>query len=213
MRARHQRTAGGGTVHRPRQLQDHQRQLGHAAGDDLLQAVAARLDAVVRDVDALGRLGGDEFVVVVADMSPGARPAALAERLLDALKEAFPARRGQTPISVTASIGIASGDRSPPPTSCTMPTSRCTGRSAMGKQPLRRVRGRHAGASPDADSQLEMDLRVALDDDEFFLEYQPTFGLEDMQPHRDRGAGPLAAARARRRAAERLHPARSRTPA
>ena len=63
--------------------------LGHSAGDELLCAVAARLDGVVRDLDALGRLGGDEFVVIAGELSLGAGPELIAERMLEALKEPF----------------------------------------------------------------------------------------------------------------------------
>jgi GGDEF domain-containing protein len=43
-------------------------------GDELLQAVAARLKGVVRQADGLGRLGGDEFVVIAEDLSLAAGP-------------------------------------------------------------------------------------------------------------------------------------------
>src|ERR1700684_304315 len=58
--------------------------LGHGVGDELLRAVAARLEGVVRDIDALGRLGGDEFVIVAEELSLAAGPEMIAESLLDA---------------------------------------------------------------------------------------------------------------------------------
>ena len=86
--------------------------LGHGVGDELLRAVAARLDGVVRDVDALGRLGGDEFVVIAEELSLAAGPELIAERLLDALKHPFKLGADQeTRVTVTASIGIAAGQR------------------------------------------------------------------------------------------------------
>jgi diguanylate cyclase (GGDEF)-like protein len=84
---------------------------GHNAGDELLCAVATRLAGVVRDVDALGRLSGDEFVLLAADMSPAAGPEALAERVLDALRQPFTLGDAQTPVIVTASIGIEVDER------------------------------------------------------------------------------------------------------
>ena len=63
--------------------------LGHGAGDELLQAVAARLEGATRETDALGRLGGDEFVVVSEELSLAAGPELVAERLLEALKPPF----------------------------------------------------------------------------------------------------------------------------
>jgi diguanylate cyclase (GGDEF)-like protein len=73
---------------------------GHAAGDALLQAVAAALGATVRETDTVARLGGDEFAVL-ADVSETFSGVVLAERLREAV--ALVGARRQ----VTASIGVA----------------------------------------------------------------------------------------------------------
>jgi diguanylate cyclase (GGDEF)-like protein len=155
--------------------------LGHNAGDELLQAVGARLDGVVRDVDALGRLGGDEFVVVAGDMSLISGPELVAERLLDALKEPVKLGDEQTPVTVTASIGIATGDRSAAgdllrDADIAMYQAKWGGRN--------RYVVFECGMADAVQSrmELEMDLRVALENGEFFLAFQPTFNLSDMSP-------------------------------
>jgi len=156
--------------------------LGHGAGDELLQAVGARLDGVVRDVDGLGRLGGDEFVVVAAEMSLLAGPELVAERLLDALKEPFTlAASAETPFTVTASIGIAAGERTSAgellrDADIAMYRAKLDGKS--------RYVVFESGMKDTVQSrmELEMDLRVALSNEEFFLAYQPTFDLSDMSP-------------------------------
>jgi diguanylate cyclase (GGDEF)-like protein len=155
--------------------------LGHAAGDELLQAFAARLDGVVRDVDAVGRLGGDEFVVLAADMSLIAGPELVAERLLDALKEPVHVGDETTAVTVTASIGIATGDRASAgdllrDADIAMYRAKWGGRN--------RYVVFESGMQEAVQSrmELEMDLRGALENDEFFLVFQPTFDLRDMTP-------------------------------
>jgi diguanylate cyclase (GGDEF)-like protein len=155
--------------------------LGHAAGDELLQAVAARLDGVVRDVDALGRLGGDEFVVVAAKMSLSAAPELVARRVLDALKEPFRLTDQQTPLTITASIGVATGERAAASellrdADIAMYRAKLEGRNryvVFEGEMKEAVQGR---------MELEMDLRRALEKGEFFLVFQPTFDLSDMRP-------------------------------
>jgi diguanylate cyclase (GGDEF)-like protein len=155
--------------------------LGHRAGDQLLQAVGARLDGVVRDVDALGRLGGDEFVVVAGDMTPLAGPELLAERLLDALKEPIKLGEEQRLVTVTASIGIASGERGEAgellrDADIAMYRAKWSGRN--------RYVVFECGMADALQSRMELetDLRVALENDEFFLAFQPTFDLASMTP-------------------------------
>jgi len=157
--------------------------LGHATGDALLQAVAARLDAVVRGSDALGRLGGDEFVVVCEeDPSLDAGPELIAERLLEALKPAFKlGAEEENHLTVNASIGIAQGRRTSADellrqADIAMYQAKWDGKNRYavfetGMQDLIQKR-----------SELEIDLRDALEREEFFLVYQPTFSLSDMSP-------------------------------
>ncbi len=88
--------------------------LGHAAGDQLLQEVAGRFATVTRDVDALGRLAGDEFVLLAGDISPADRPERVAERLLEALGDPFVLGDSHTSVTITASIGIETGEQLTP---------------------------------------------------------------------------------------------------
>jgi diguanylate cyclase len=80
-------------------------QHGHAAGDQLLRIVGARLQHAVRAGDVVGRLGGDEFGVLVLDGNSPDHLTALATKLRIAV--AAPLQVGQQQVRVTASIGIA----------------------------------------------------------------------------------------------------------
>lgn len=79
--------------------------LGHAAGDLLLQEMARRLKAVLRESDVLSRLGGDEFVVLLHNVAHPDDTSVVARKLLDAALESVNVL-GQD-CRVTASIGIS----------------------------------------------------------------------------------------------------------
>jgi diguanylate cyclase (GGDEF)-like protein len=86
--------------------------LGHHVGDEILRAVATRFSAVIRETDTVGRIGGDEFVVLTECVGLSAGPDMVAERLLNALSLPFVlGGEGMSPISISASIGIAIGRR------------------------------------------------------------------------------------------------------
>src|SRR3954453_10569075 len=156
--------------------------LGHGVGDELLCAVAKRLEGVIRETDALGRMGGDEFVVVADGLSLAAGPELIAERLLEAFSEPFAlGAEGECLVHVKASIGIATGDRTSAEellrdADIAMYRSKWSGKD--------RFLVFESGMEDEVQSrlELEMDLQGALDDDQFFLVYQPTFDLQTMTP-------------------------------
>ena len=78
--------------------------LGHAAGDELLVAVAGRIAGVLRTQDTAARIGGDEFAVLCEDVNGTHHALAIAERLLAELRAPF---AGAEDIPVAASIGVS----------------------------------------------------------------------------------------------------------
>jgi diguanylate cyclase (GGDEF)-like protein/hemerythrin-like metal-binding protein/PAS domain S-box-containing protein len=79
--------------------------LGHEAGDEVLQTVARRLEAAVRESDAVARQGGDEFAVLLSRVARREDAAVVAERMI----RSFDAQMqiGGTPCKVGLSLGIA----------------------------------------------------------------------------------------------------------
>jgi diguanylate cyclase (GGDEF)-like protein len=82
--------------------------LGHAAGDELLRQVAARLRAAVRPGDTVGRLSGDEFAIIL----PGLVAPDDVRRLADRVDECFgePFRLEGSDVEVGTSVGVAVHD-------------------------------------------------------------------------------------------------------
>lgn len=79
---------------------------GHDAGDEVLKAVAARLQAGLRASDTVARLGGDEFVVLLTPTQSPAEAEPVLSRLLDALMQPITLSSGMQ-VAVGSSLGLA----------------------------------------------------------------------------------------------------------
>ncbi len=151
--------------------------LGHAAGDELLRAVAERLRATVRPADTVSRMGGDEFAILLeyADGDPSFVET-VAARILARLRA--PVELDGKAIVPSASIGISLGS-----------APHLDGDQLLRKADLalyaakERGKGRYqifeSGMEEAATEKMEIesDLRRAIRQDELVLHYQPIVGL------------------------------------
>lgn len=78
---------------------------GHAVGDQLLIAIAARLTRCVREMDTVARLGGDEFVLLLEDLRKREEAVRIAEKLVAEVNQ--PVELPPGPLKVSVSIGVA----------------------------------------------------------------------------------------------------------
>ena len=172
--------------------------LGHEAGDRVLQAVAARLQGCLREVDTLARLGGDEFAVLIEQVSDTRFVGSVARKLLKTIAELL-MLDGQE-YHLTASIGISA-----------YPADSSDAATLLKNADIAMYRAKERGknnaqfyaADMNAHSlarlSLETGLRHALERGEFVLHYQPKVdiasgritGMEAlvrwMRPEADRG--------------------------
>ena len=79
--------------------------LGHHVGDEVLLAVAKRLNAAVRGCDIVARMGGDEFVALIEDIKSDQDIVPVVDRIIHSLRDVFFIEQHE--ISISASIGIA----------------------------------------------------------------------------------------------------------
>jgi diguanylate cyclase (GGDEF)-like protein len=143
---------------------------GHAGGDELLVAVAKRIQATLRDGELAVRLGGDEFVALLDDCDL-VRATVVADRLLSVVSSPYALSLGR--VAVTASIGIV--EITPPITAeralreadLAMYEAKSAGRNAVA------VFEKDMHARTVRRLELETELRDALEADEFEVYYQP----------------------------------------
>ncbi|WP_394005133.1 EAL domain-containing protein [Luteimonas sp. WGS1318] len=149
---------------------------GHAAGDIVLRAVAARLHMLVDAGDLFGRIGADEFVVLLQHGAGRDDVAATAQRLVTGLSDPVPAAGEVLRFGVSAGIAVR------PPGVGFDELLRAAGVALHGA----RQRGRNhiEFYSPDAWRRarrrldIEHALRGALEHEEFSLAYQPQIDLD-----------------------------------
>ncbi|HEX5855404.1 MAG TPA: sensor domain-containing diguanylate cyclase, partial [Thermoanaerobaculia bacterium] len=84
--------------------------LGHEAGDQLLQEVARRLKACLRESDAVARLGGDEFVILLPELHEEKDVTAVARKILSAIARPFVLLGHEFRVTTSIGIGTYPGD-------------------------------------------------------------------------------------------------------
>lgn len=155
--------------------------LGHHAGDEVLRATAERLQAGVRRENTVARLSGDEFIITVEDFESVDELRSLARRLLMAISEPVALPDGSD-VSLTASIGAA-----------LFPDHGRDVDTLLQNADIAMYRAKLAGRngfvlfSPEMQAEAltrlsrEKALRRALDNEEFWLSYQPQVDTRSRQ--------------------------------
>lgn len=161
--------------------------MGHAAGDQLLLEAATRLRSALRECDTVARLGGDEFVVILPDLE-GSLPArqaaeAVAQKLLDRVNEPYVLaldEAGSTRVhQCSASMGVVLFD------DASLSVDELLKRADAALYHVKSG-GRNALSFFDANmqqviarqTQLEQDLRRALEEGQLELYYQPQVDMQ-----------------------------------
>ncbi len=146
--------------------------MGHDAGDELLISVAERLRTCVRDTDLVARMGGDEFAITLVDIGNPSQITRIVQNVLEVLAKPFFIESRE--IIISASIGISLF----PESGSDLKTLAKTADTAM-HQAKTDGRNTYRFFSEEIQNRvmeehsLEIALKRAIGNNEFFLHYQP----------------------------------------
>ena len=157
-------------------FKDVNEKLGPAAGDQLLIAVAERLNAVVRTQDTVGRLGADEFVVLLEAAARGVRLDSLARRIIEAMHAPVQLENFGPKFHMTASIGVAFGQYATPDDLLRDARMALYAAKVAGKDRYTLFNANMRSVI-EGRGLLEVDLNKALLEKQLFPLYQPIYDL------------------------------------
>ncbi|MET3912894.1 diguanylate cyclase (GGDEF)-like protein [Bradyrhizobium sp. S3.3.6] len=150
--------------------------LGHPVGDALLCAVAARLSACVREGDTVARLGGDEFALIQSEVRNADDAAHLARCVVEHVGAPYELNGHRVIVGCSAGISLAPGDGTTRE-KLLKNADMALYRSKMDGRGTWRFFEPAMDTSLQTRRALEIDLREAMDKDEFDLFYQPIYDL------------------------------------
>jgi diguanylate cyclase (GGDEF)-like protein/PAS domain S-box-containing protein len=157
--------------------------LGHAMGDQLLVAIAGRLESCLRPGDTAARLGGDEFTILLDDIATAEDAAKIAHRFQSELSRPFELREHS--VVSTASIGIVIGREKGAALRYSQPDELLRDADTALYRAKALGRSRHEIFDETMHVramsllQLEGDLRRAFENEEFRVLYQPIMSLQN----------------------------------
>lgn len=152
--------------------------MGHPAGDALLKQVAQRLNSIIGKRGEIGRLGGDEFQIILPDVDDRGALGELADKIVSIVSQPYPIDGKQAIIGVSVGIGVAPFDGADRDeltrnTDLALYAAKNGGRG--------QYRFYSSELKDDATERAELldDLRIALDNGEVDLFYQPVVRTAD----------------------------------
>ena len=151
--------------------------LGHAIGDQLLQAVAKRLQGFVRKSDTVSRLGGDEFVLLLAELEHVLDAEAFANKLIHALSEPYRVSGHQLHVTTSMGISIYPDDAANAEGMLRNADTAMYHAKACGRSNYQRFTPQMNARAVERQA-LQDSLQRALERQEFVLHYQPKFDLK-----------------------------------